>query len=186
MAQRISQSGYDITPLTAEKKSELAALLTDHQRCSQCFQAANFATASAGCTGSSALKPHDLPEVFVFHAGELLSDQALKEHSQGKLSMATLTTTKKLAFTLQPLAACHCFLQRQSLTLAQAGPPSMPQLTPHMSSRYAGTLMLPLIALIFCFAALFCDSVVCICSLCTHDHGFLCRSKTRAFHSCPE
>ena len=32
VAQRISQSGYDITPLTAQKKSELAELLTDHQR----------------------------------------------------------------------------------------------------------------------------------------------------------
>lgn len=31
-AQRLSQSGYDITPLTAQKKSELAAMLTDHQR----------------------------------------------------------------------------------------------------------------------------------------------------------
>ena len=32
VAQRISQSGYDITPLTIEKKQELAGLLTDHQR----------------------------------------------------------------------------------------------------------------------------------------------------------
>ena len=32
VAQRMSQSGYDITPLTAQKKSELAELLTDHQR----------------------------------------------------------------------------------------------------------------------------------------------------------
>ena len=32
VAQRISQSGYDITPLTLEKKQELAGLLTDHQR----------------------------------------------------------------------------------------------------------------------------------------------------------
>ena len=31
-AHRLSQSGYDITPLTAQKKSELAAMLTDHQR----------------------------------------------------------------------------------------------------------------------------------------------------------
>lgn len=28
----MSQSGYDLTPLTVEKKSELASKLTDHQR----------------------------------------------------------------------------------------------------------------------------------------------------------
>lgn len=32
VARRMSQSGYDLTPLTVEKKSELASKLTDHQR----------------------------------------------------------------------------------------------------------------------------------------------------------